>query len=135
MRYLAALFVWAFSATSVSAWVSPSINSRSHTALASALPTTLDGQEIRGPITPLGNFVLVKVKDTLTATLGGVLLPDQSKERPTEGLVVEAGPGKIHPFTGVRITNPIKVGMSASGLPLWRSMKKSASLISRSVIQ
>jgi chaperonin GroES len=73
---------------------------------------TLDGQEIRGPITPLRNFILVKVKDTLTATEGGILLPDQSKERPTEGLVVAAGPGKIHPFTAVRIHNPIKVGMS-----------------------
>lgn len=73
---------------------------------------TLDGQEIRGPITPLRNFLLVKVKDTLTATEGGILLPDQSKERPTEGLVVAAGPGKIHPFTGVRIRSPIRAGMS-----------------------
>ena len=38
---------------------------------------TLDGQEIRGPITPLGNFVLVETKDTLAATGGGILLPDQ----------------------------------------------------------
>lgn len=73
---------------------------------------TLDGEGIRGPITPLRNFILVKVKDTLTATSGGILLPDQSKERPTEGLVVAAGKGKIHPFTGIRITNPIKEGMS-----------------------
>lgn len=73
---------------------------------------TLDGEEIRGPITPLRNFILVKVKDTLTATTGGILLPDQSKERPTEGLVIAAGKGKIHPFTGIRIHNPIKEGMS-----------------------
>lgn len=73
---------------------------------------TMDGEEIRGPITPLRNFILVKVKDTLTATSGGILLPDQSKERPTEGLVVAAGKGKIHPFTAIRIHNPIKEGMS-----------------------
>lgn len=73
---------------------------------------TLDGEEIRGPITPLRNFILVRVKDTLTATSGGILLPDQSKERPTEGLVVAAGKGKIHPFTAIRIHNPIKEGMS-----------------------
>ena len=54
----------------------------------------------------------MKVKDTLTATSGGILLPDQSKERPTEGLVVAAGKGKIHPFTAIRIHNPIKEGMS-----------------------
>lgn len=73
---------------------------------------TLDGQDIRGEITPLGNIVLVKVKETLTATTGGILLPDQAKERPTEGVVVCAGPGKIHPFTAVRITNPIQAGIS-----------------------
>jgi len=73
---------------------------------------TLDGNEIRGPITPLGNIILVRVKDTLMATGGGILLPDQSKERPTEGVVVAAGPGRIHPFTGKLIPNPIPVGAS-----------------------
>lgn len=38
---------------------------------------TLDGQDIRGEITPLRNFVLVRTKDTLAATGGGILLPDQ----------------------------------------------------------
>ena len=73
---------------------------------------TLDGEDIRGPITPVSNFILVKVKDTLTATEGGILLPDESKDRPTEGLVMAAGPGRVHPFTAVRITNPIEKGMS-----------------------
>ena len=72
----------------------------------------LDGKKIRGPITPLGNFVLVRTKDTLEATDGGILLPDQSIERPTEGEVVAAGPGKLHPHTGVRITNPVTAGDS-----------------------
>jgi chaperonin GroES len=73
---------------------------------------TLDGIELRGPISMLGNAILVKVKDTLTSTGGGILLPDQSRERATEGIVLEAGPGKIHPFTAVRITNPIQAGMA-----------------------
>ena len=38
---------------------------------------TLDGRKIRGPLTPLGNFVLVRTKETLDATEGGILLPDQ----------------------------------------------------------
>lgn len=75
-------------------------------------PCTLDGKTIRGPITPLGNFVLVRTKDTLDATEGGILLPDQSQERATEGEVVAAGPGKLHPHTGVRITNPVTAGDS-----------------------
>jgi len=104
---------------STQAWTSPlplaqyyrSASSISTTRL-NDLVVTLDGEQIRGDITPLGNFVLVKVKDTLEASAGGVLLPDQSKERPTEGLVMEAGPGKIHPHTGIRIDNPVKKGIS-----------------------
>lgn len=92
------------------AWISPT-STRPSTRL-NDLVVTLDGDEIRGDITPLGNSLLVKVKDTLQATTGGVLLPDQSKERPTEGLVMEAGPGRIHPDTGVLITNPVEAGLS-----------------------
>ena len=94
----------------VQAWITPSPPSRS--TRLHEMAVTLDGEAIRGDITPLGNFVLVKVKDTLQATAGGVLLPDQSKERPTEGLVMEAGPGMIHPHTGIRIANPVTAGVS-----------------------
>jgi len=91
-------------------------SSSSSTQLFSTNPAvaklTLDGETIRGPITPLGNFVLVRSKDSLSATDGGILLPDQAKERPTEGVVVAAGPGKLHPHTGVRIRCPVKTGMS-----------------------
>jgi chaperonin GroES len=117
------LSVLLLSAASVAnAWMPSTVSSTASrttragiTARSAALTdgaVTLDGNEIRGPITPLGNLVLVKVKDTLTATGGGILLPDQSQERPTEGLVMEAGPGKLHPITGVRIENPVKSGMS-----------------------
>lgn len=93
---------------------SPSITCLSASAVEETLKKecTLDGKKIRGPITPVGNFVLVRTKDTLDATEGGILLPDQSKERPTEGEVVAAGPGKLHPHTGVRITNPVTAGDS-----------------------
>ena len=72
----------------------------------------LDGETIRGPITPLGNFVFVRTKDVLTATEGGILLPDQAKERPTEGEVIASGPGKIHPHSAIRITSPVSPGTS-----------------------
>lgn len=75
-------------------------------------PTTLDGMEIPNPIECVGDVIVVKVRDTLTATGGGILLPDQSQERPTEGLVLATGPGRIHPRTAVRIPNPIAEGMS-----------------------
>ena len=89
----------------------PRVSSLPSTTTASAEPT-LDGFPIRQEISAVSNILVVKVKETLTATSGGILLPDQSQERPTEGLVVAAGPGKVHPMTGVRITNPIEAGMS-----------------------
>ena len=84
---------------------------------ATILPTTnsiitLDGQEIRQEITAMNNIIFVRVKDALSTTTGGIVLPDQSKQRPTEGTVVACGPGKIHPHTGKRIINPISVGMN-----------------------
>lgn len=76
---------------------------------------TLDGQELEttaDAVTPTGNAVWVKVRESLVATSGGVLLPDQSQQRPTEGVVVAAGPGKRHPHTGILIHNPVQVGQS-----------------------
>jgi chaperonin GroES len=78
----------------------------------SSIPTTLDGQEIRQEITAMNNIIFVKVKEALSTTMGGIVIPDQSKQRPTEGIVVAAGPGKLHPHTGRRITNPIAIGMN-----------------------
>ena len=57
----------------------PTANKPTFTALSAT--TTLDGEKLRGPITPLGNFVLVRNKDTLAATSGGILLPDQVRYR------------------------------------------------------
>jgi hypothetical protein len=62
----------------VQAWVLPQTKRHSST-LSSTY--SMDGETIRGPITPLGNFCLVKVKETLTATDGGILLPDQVRFR------------------------------------------------------
>ena len=38
---------------------------------------TLDGQEIPGPLEPLANVLLVKVKDAADVSAGGIVLPDQ----------------------------------------------------------
>ena len=82
------------------------------TALPTNMINTLDGQEIRQEIIAMNNIIFVKVKEALSTTLGGIVIPDQSKQRPTEGTVVASGPGKIHPHTGKRISNPISVGMN-----------------------
>ena len=71
---------------------------------------SLQGKPIDGPLEPLSNFVLVKVREAAAQTLGGVVLPDQAKEKPTEGTVVACGPGKVHLDTGVKIDMPMSVG-------------------------
>lgn len=45
-------------------------------------------------IRPLGNKVLVKRAKAKT-TKGGILLPDSAQEKPKEGTIIAAGPGKV----------------------------------------
>lgn len=46
---------------------------------------------------PLNDRVIVKPKDSVEQTKGGVILPDTaSKEKPIEGTIVAAGPGKLN---------------------------------------
>ena len=46
-------------------------------------------------IKPLGNRVLVKRLKAQTSK-GGILLPDSAQEKPKEGIVIAAGPGKLN---------------------------------------
>jgi len=71
---------------------------------------TLEGKPISGPLLPLSNFVLVKVREAKEQTFGGIILPDQAKERSTAGSVVSVGPGKTHHDTNVVIPMPVSVG-------------------------
>lgn len=45
---------------------------------------------------PLNDRVIVKPKETVEKSKGGVILPDTaSKEKPIEGTIIAAGPGKL----------------------------------------
>jgi len=44
---------------------------------------------------PLNDRVLIKRLDGETTTAGGIIIPDNAKEKPMEGVVVAAGQGKI----------------------------------------
>ncbi|CAM9897915.1 unnamed protein product [Chrysoparadoxa australica] len=83
---------------------------RKHASPTSMQTHELDGTTIRGPLQPVENFILVKVGDVMTSTTGGIVLPDQSQERPTEGQVIGAGPGRIHPHTGQLIPMCVSEG-------------------------
>ena len=45
-------------------------------------------------IKPLADRVLVEPKEAETKTASGLYIPDTAKEKPQEGKVVAAGPGK-----------------------------------------
>jgi chaperonin GroES len=46
-------------------------------------------------IVPLNDRVLVLRIDEEEKTAGGIIIPDTAKEKPQEGRVVAAGPGKV----------------------------------------
>ncbi|MBX6772315.1 MAG: co-chaperone GroES [Chloroflexi bacterium] len=60
-------------------------------------------------IKPLGDRVVVKPKVREEMTKGGIVLPDTAKERPQEGTVVAAGPGRVLE-DGTRVPLDVKVG-------------------------
>lgn len=45
-------------------------------------------------IRPLGDRVLIKTEEAKETMKGGIIIPDSAKEKPQEGTVVAAGPGK-----------------------------------------
>ncbi len=57
---------------------------------------------------PLGNRVLVQ-RSKVKTTKGGILLPDTAQEKPKEGKIVAAGPGKTNE-DGVLEALSVKVG-------------------------
>lgn len=81
-------------------------------ALAPLRAFTLDDAPIGSALEPLSNYVLVRVASAQDATKGGILLPENAKEKPTEGVVVACGPGRTHPDTGVLMPVPVKPGAS-----------------------
>jgi len=52
--------------------------------------------------------VLKRIEETQTAK-GGIIIPDSAKEKPMEGEVISAGPGKIL-ADGTRAAMDVKVG-------------------------
>ena len=58
---------------------------------------------------PLADRVVVKPIEREDVTKGGIVLPDTVKEKPQEGEVIAAGPGRLSE-DGKRIAMDIKVG-------------------------
>ena len=62
-------------------------------------------------IKPLADRVLIKPKAREETTRSGIVLPDTAKEKPQEGLIIAAGPGRVLD-DGTRVPLDVKVGDS-----------------------
>ena len=58
---------------------------------------------------PLGDRLLVEPIEQEDTTSGGILIPETAKEKPQEGRVLAAGPGKLDD-SGKRVKMEVKVG-------------------------
>ncbi len=58
---------------------------------------------------PLGNRIVLRRLESEETTAGGIVLPDNAKEKPREGTVLAVGPGKVT-GTGKTIPLTIKAG-------------------------
>lgn len=70
----------------------------------------LNNYILPGPMKPLGNQALIKLRKLEEKTGGGLFVPTAETEKPKEGFVVEAGPGRVNSETGELIESPVKVG-------------------------
>lgn len=60
-------------------------------------------------VKPLNDRVLVKRLEEMQMTKGGIYIPDTAKEKPVEGKVIAAGPGKVND-QGNRLPLNVKEG-------------------------
>jgi chaperonin GroES len=58
---------------------------------------------------PLGDRLVVEPIEQEDTTSGGILLPETAKEKPQEGKVLAAGPGRLDD-SGKRVKMEVKVG-------------------------
>ena len=61
-------------------------------------------------IRPLDDRVVVERFEAEERTRGGIVLPDSAREKPQQGKVIAAGPGKLLEKTGERGKMSLKVG-------------------------
>ena len=64
-------------------------------------------------IKPLADRVLVEPKEAETKTASGLYIPDTAKEKPQEGKVIAAGPGKKDEPMEVKVGDEVIYGKNA----------------------
>ena len=61
-------------------------------------------------IKPLADRVLIEPKEAETKTASGIYLPDTAKEKPQQGTVIAAGPGKKDEPMEVKVGDVVLYG-------------------------
>ena len=69
----------------------------------------MSAKTIKTVLQPLGDRIVVRPLQKERMTKGGIVLPDTAKEKPQEGEVLAAGPGKLTE-DGSRLEMEVKVG-------------------------
>lgn len=59
---------------------------------------------------PLDDRIVVEPFEAEETTAGGIVLPDSAREKPQQGKVIAAGPGKLLESSGNRAEMTVKVG-------------------------
>ena len=60
-------------------------------------------------VRPLADRILVKREEPSESVRGGIIIPDTAKEKPQEGKVIAAGPGRVDEH-GKRVKLEVKKG-------------------------
>jgi chaperonin GroES len=58
-------------------------------------------------MTPLHDRVVIKADKVETTTKGGIIIPDNAKEKPQHGTVIAAGPGILDYPTTVKVDDKV----------------------------
>jgi chaperonin GroES len=61
-------------------------------------------------IAPLADRVVIRALDEAEQRRGSLFIPDTAKEKPQQGEIIAAGPGKFDEKGGQRIPMDVKVG-------------------------
>jgi chaperonin GroES len=88
----------------------PTLPVSAHRATPPSMEARLNNYVLPGPMTPIGNQVMIKLRKVDDKTTGGLFVPTAEAEKPKEGVVVLAGPGSANADTGAMVTNPVKEG-------------------------
>ncbi|MBL4704488.1 MAG: co-chaperone GroES [Flavobacteriales bacterium] len=61
-------------------------------------------------VKPLADRVIVEPEAAEEKTAGGIIIPDTAKEKPKQGTIVAAGPGKVDEPMTVEVGNTVLYG-------------------------